>query len=305
VGVVDKQRIAFIGLGMMGNGMACRLVEQGFPLAVYNRTRDKAAEVEKLGARIADSPGDAARDADLVMVSLADQTVVSSLMDGDQGALSTLRQGGVVVDMSTVPPDYAREQADRLRASGFERLDACVLGNPFHARSGELRVMIGGPDQPVSALMNVFETVGKEVSHMGPNGMGATMKLVLNMLMGVQMPALAEALVFGEAAGLPRDKMLEMISGCGYSSPVMDFRCAIIGQRNFDFAAFKLGLMRKDMMLMLSESQKHGVPMPVSEASYAALTAARQMGLGDKDVAAIVAYQERVSGLDGYDWPGS
>jgi 3-hydroxyisobutyrate dehydrogenase len=301
---MDKQRIAFIGLGMMGNGMACRLAEQGFPLSVYNRTRDKAADVEKLGARIADSPADAASDADVVMVSLADQNVVSDLLWGDVGAIPALREGGYVVDMSTVPPDFARDEGERVRADGRRRLDACVLGNPFHARSGELRVMVGGPEEDVAALQNIFETIGKEVSRMGPNGMGATMKLVLNMLMGIQMPALAEALVFGEAAGLPREEMLKMIAGCGYSSPVMDFRCAIIGQRNFDFAAFKLGLMRKDMMLMLEESHKHGVPMPVSEASYAALTAARQMGLGDKDVAAMVAYQERIAGLPGYDWPG-
>jgi 3-hydroxyisobutyrate dehydrogenase len=301
---VDKHRIAFIGLGMMGNGMACRLVDQGFALAVYNRTREKAAEVQKLGARLADSPADAVHDADVVMVSLADQNVVTSMLDGDDGALSTLHDGGYVVDMSTVPPDFAREEAERLAARGLRRLDACVLGNPFHARSGDLRVMIGGSAEDAEALSDVFETIGKDVVHMGPNGMGATMKLVLNMLMGVQMPALAEALVFGEAAGLPRDRMLKMIAGCGYSSPVMDFRCAIIEQRNFDFAAFKLGLMRKDMMLMLAESQKHGVPMPVSEASYASLTAARQMGLGDKDVAAIVAYQERISGLPGYEWPG-
>jgi 3-hydroxyisobutyrate dehydrogenase len=300
---MEKQRIAFIGLGMMGNGMACRLTEQGFPLTVYNRTRDKAADVEKLGARIADSPADAAHEADVVMVSLADQNVVSTLLWGDDGAIGSLRQGGYVVDMSTVPPDFARAEAERVREQGRHRLDACVLGNPFHARSGDLRVMVGGAEEDAAALQGVFETIGKEVAYMGPNGMGATMKLVLNMLMGVQMPALAEALVLGEAAGLPRDKMLEMIDGCGYSSPVMDFRCKIIGQRNFDFAAFKLGLMRKDMMLTLEESHKLGVPMPVTEASYASLTAARQMGLGDKDVAAIVAYQERVSALPGYDWP--
>src|SRR5207248_2546472 len=289
---------------MMGNGMAIRLVQEGFPLAVYNRTKDKAEEVGKLGARIADSPADAAKDADVVMVSLADQNVVSRLLWGDDGAAEALREGGYVCDMSTVPPDFARAEAERMRAIGRRHLDACVLGNPFHARSGELRVMVGGPEEDATALQNVFETIGKEVSYMGPDGMGAMMKLVLNLLMGNQMPALAEALVFGEAAGLPRDRMLEMISGCGYSSPVMDFRCAIIGQRNFDFAAFKLGLMRKDLMLMLEESHKLGVPMPVSEASYAALTAARQMGLGDKDVAAMVAYQERVSGLNTYDWPG-
>lgn len=302
---MEKQRIAFIGLGMMGNGMACRLTEQGFPLAVYNRTRGKAEEVEKLGARIADSPADAARDADVVMVSLADQNVVSTLMWGDDGAIPALREGGYVCDMSTVPPDFARAEAEKVRAAGRHRLDTCVLGNPLHSRTGELRVMIGGAEEDAAALNNIFETIGKDVSYMGPDGMGATMKLVLNMLMGVQMPALAEALVFGEAAGLPRDQMLKMISGCGYSSGVMDFRCAIIGQRNFDLAAFKLGLMRKDMMLMLEESHKTGVPMPVSEASYASLTAAKQMGLGDKDVAAMVAYQERVSGLEGYDWPGS
>lgn len=300
---MEKQRIAFIGLGMMGNGIACRLTEQGFPMTVYNRTQEKAKNVAELGARIADSPADAARDADVVMVSLADQNVVSSLVWGDDGAMATLPQGGYLIDMSTVPPDYARDEAERLAEQGRHRLDACVLGNPFHARSGDLRVMVGGSEEDAKALQGVFETVGKEVAYMGPNGMGATMKLVLNMLMGVQMPALAEALVFGEMAGLPRDKMLEMIEGCGYSSPVMDFRCKIIGQRNFDFAAFKLGLMRKDVMLTLEECHKLGVPMPVTEASYAALTAARQMGLGDKDVAAIVAYQERVSGLPGYDFP--
>jgi 3-hydroxyisobutyrate dehydrogenase len=302
---MDKQRIAFVGLGMMGNGMACRLTELGFPMSVYNRTRDKAADVEKLGARIADSPADAARDADVVMVSLADQNVVSALLWGDDGAIGALREGGYVVDMSTVPPDFARAEADRVRDRGRHRLDACVLGNPFHARSGELRVMVGGAEDDAAALQGVFEAIGKEVAYMGPNGMGATMKLVLNMLMGVQMPALAEALVFGEAAGLPRAAMLEMIDGCGYSSAVMDFRCKIIGQRNFDFAAFKLRLMRKDMMLTLEECHKLAVPMPVTEASYASLTAASQMGLGDKDVAAMVAYQEYISALPGYDWPGT
>ncbi|HYB30315.1 MAG TPA: NAD(P)-dependent oxidoreductase [Solirubrobacteraceae bacterium] len=300
-----RPRIAFIGLGMMGNGMACRLADQGFPLSVFNRTREKASEVEKLGARITDSPADAAQTADVLMVSLADQNVVSSLLWGDDGAMVTLPEGGYVVDMSTVPPDYARTEAARVAESGGHRLDACVLGNPFHARSGELRVMVGGEETDAAALQPIFETIGKEVAYMGPAGMGATMKLVLNMLMGVQMPALAEALVLGEAAGLPREKMLQMISGCGYSSPVMDFRCQIIGQRNFDFAAFKLGLMRKDMMLTLEEAHKLGVPMPVTDASYSSLTAARSLGLGDKDVGAIVAYQERVSGISGYDWPGT
>jgi len=123
------------------------------------------------------------------------------------------------------------------------------------------------------------------------------------MLMGVQMPALAEAVVFGERAGLPRDKILRMIAGSGYSSPMMNFRCPMIGERAFRKAAFKLRLMRKDMMLVLADAQELGVPMPVAESAYAMLTAANQQGLGDLDVSAVVAFQERLTGMDDYPWP--
>src|SRR6185503_5348868 len=125
------------------------------------------------------------------------------------------------------------------------------------------------------AVKGILETIGKEVSYLGASGMGATMKLVLNMLMGVQMPALAEAVVFGERAGLPRAKILQMIASSGYSSPVMSFRCGMMGRRSFDQAAFKLALMRKDMMLVLEECQKLDVPIPVSETAYSMLTAAK------------------------------
>jgi 3-hydroxyisobutyrate dehydrogenase len=301
---MTKQRLAFIGLGGMGGGMASRLAEAGYDVSVYNRTRSKSEEVAQLGARVSDSPADAVSGADIVMLSLSDQHVVESLLFGPEGVVGSLPEGGFIVDMSTVPPDFARELAERVRASGHQALDACVLGNPMHARSGELRVMVGAKEADFEAVRDVLDVIGKELTYLGDNGMGATMKLVLNMLMGVQMPALAEAVVFGERAGLPRDKILEMIAASGYSSPVMAFRCAIMGQRNFGLAAFKLGLMRKDMMLVLDECQKLDVPMPVSEAAYAMLTAAKQQGLGDLDVAAMLAFQERMAGMDDYPWPG-
>ena len=300
----DKQRIAFIGLGVMGNGMACRLVEAGYDVTVYNRTRAKAEEVAGLGARVADSPADAAREADVVMLSLANQEIVARMLFDADGVFETLGEGGYILDMSTVPPDFPREVAARAREAGHHALDACVLGNPMHARQGEMRVMAGGEEQDFRAVEPLLEVLGKEVTYLGGSGMGATMKLVLNMLMGVQMPALAEAVVFGERAGLEREKVLEMIAKSGYSSPVMGFRCAIMGQRNFELAAFKLGLMRKDMTLVLGEAQKAGVPMPVTESAHAMLTAAQQQGLGDLDVAAMLAFQERMSGVQGYPWPG-
>jgi 3-hydroxyisobutyrate dehydrogenase len=300
-----KPAIAFIGLGVMGNGMACRLVDQGLEVAVYNRTREKTKEVGELGARVADTPADAARDAQVVMLSLANQDVVAALLYGEDGVFQTLPAGGFILDMSTVPPEFPRELAERARDAGFRALDACVLGNPMHARQGELRVMVGGAEPDFRSVEQLLELLGKEVTYLGASGMGAAMKLVLNMLMGVQMPALAEAVVLGERAGLQREQVLDMISKSGYSSPVMSFRCAIMAQRNFELTAFKLGLMRKDMALVLGEAQKHGVPMPVTESAHAMLTAAQQQGLGDLDVAAMLAFQERMSGLSGYDWPGA
>jgi 3-hydroxyisobutyrate dehydrogenase len=300
---VEKQRIGFIGLGSMGAGIASRLVESGYELAVYNRTRSKSEAVGALGARVADSPEDAARDADVLMLSLADQHVVSSMLFGSDGAGGALREGGYIVDMSTVPPDFARDLAERAQASGRRALDACVLGAPQHARIGELRVMVGAEEEDFRAVEDILEVIGKEVTYLGPNGLGATMKLVLNMLMGVQMPALAEAVVFGERAGLPREKILEMIASSGYSSPVMSFRCPMMGRRSFHQAAFKLALMRKDMMLVLAQAQELGVPLPVSETAYSMLTAANQQGLGEFDVSAVLAFQERLAGMDEYPWP--
>ena len=300
----NKQRIAFLGLGNMGLGMACKLAESGYELAVYNRTRSKGEEAEELGARLADSPADAAQEAEVVMLSLADQHVVDTMLFGEDGAMSAFPQGGLVVDMSTVPPSFARELAERVSEGGYRALDACVFGAPMHARQGELRVMVGGREEDMQAIDGILDTIGKEVTYLGGNGMGATMKLVLNMLMGIQMPALAEAVVFGEMAGIPRDKILQMIAGTGYSSPVMTFRCPMIGKREFENAMFKLGLMRKDMMLVLEQSHELSVPMPVTESAYAMLTAAKAQGLGDLDVAAIVALQERMSGMTDYPWPG-
>lgn len=300
---MELKRIGFIGLGGMGGGMASRLAESGYELAVYNRTREKAEPVAALGARVADSPAEAARDADVVMLSLSNQDVVEAMLFGPGGAADALREGGFILDLSTVPPAFARDLASRAQGEGKHALDTCVLGAPHHARSGELRVMVGGSEEDFAAVESILNTIGKEVTYLGPNGLGATMKLVLNMLMGVQMPALAEAVVFGERAGLPRDAILKMIAGSGYSSPVMNFRCPMMAERQFGRVAFALALMEKDMALVVDEAREHGVPMPVAETAKDALSQASEQGLGGFDVSAILAYQERLAGMDEYPWP--
>jgi 3-hydroxyisobutyrate dehydrogenase len=300
-----RPRIAFIGLGTMGLGMASRIAESGYQTAVYNRTRSKSERAAALGATIADSPADAARDADVVMLSLANKDVVTEMLFGDNGALGTLRKGGLIVDTSTVPPEFARELSAKARAAGYRSLDACVLGNPKQARDGELRVMVGGDQADVRAVDDVLRTIGREVTHLGGSGMGATMKVVLNMLMGVQMASLAEAVVLGERGGLSRNTVLDMIAASGFSSLVMKFRCEVMKARAFGNVSFKLALMRKDMVLAVEESHALGVPLPVAASALLMLTGAQQQGLGDLDVAAILAFQERQSGMENYPWPES
>src|SRR6476659_7388346 len=153
-------RLAYIGLGNMGLGMACRLAESGYDIAVYNRTRSKAEAAEKLGARVADSPADAASDADVVMLSLADEKAVSAMLHGDDGVFDSLKEGGYVLDMSTVSPDFARAESVRTRESGRRHLDACVYGAPMHARSGELRVMVGGEEADFRTVEPILGTIG-------------------------------------------------------------------------------------------------------------------------------------------------
>lgn len=300
---MSTQRLGFIGLGGMGSGMASRLAEAGYEVAVYNRTRSKGEALARLGARVVDSPREAALGADVIITSLADQHVVQAALTGRDGVFAGLRPGGYILDTSTVPPAFARDLAARASEAGYRAVDACVLGNPQHARNGELRVMVGADEADFHAVEGILGVIGKEVSYLGNNGMGATMKLVLNMLMGVQMVALAEAVVFGESAGLPRDKVLQMIAASGYSSPVMGFRCAMMDRRSFQQAVFKLSLMRKDMMLVLDECQSLSIPTPVAETAHAMLTAAKAQGLGDLDVAAVLPFMERLSGMSRYPWP--
>jgi len=297
--------IGFIGLGAMGSGMATRLVGSGFDVTVHNRTRSKSERLGRAGATVADSAADAAKEADLLLLSLATGAAVESTLFGERGAIDTLRPGALVANLSTVSPTFAQELAARLARTGHRCLDCCVLGNAQHAADGELRLMIGGDAEDFAAVREVFAALGKEVSHLGRHGLGATLKLVLNLLMGIEMQALSEALVFGERAGLPRDVVIRMIGSSGFCAPVMRFKLGSMAAREFEPANFRLSLMRKDVMLALAECQRLEVPMPASESAYSMLTAAVQQGLGDLDCAAILAFMERVSGLDGYPWPGA
>jgi 3-hydroxyisobutyrate dehydrogenase len=298
-------KIAFIGLGAMGGGMASRLLESGAHVTVYNRTRSKGEELAAKGAILADTPAEAAEGAEVVFLSLATSEVVETLLFGADGVVGTLPKGAVVADMSTVAPDFAVGLRDRLDETGHRGLDACVLGNAQHAKDGELRFMIGGAAEDVETIRPVIAHLAKEIVHLGESGKGATAKLALNLLMGVEMQALAEAVVFGEKAGLDRGTLIRLIAASGYSAPVMKFKAGVMARRAFENPDFRLKLMRKDLGLVLAETQRLGVPMPATAASHDWLTNASNQGLGEHDCASIIAILEQASGLTDYPWPGA
>jgi len=277
--------------------MAARLLDRGRDLVVWNRTAEKAAPLAARGAAVAASPVELARRVDVVLVSLADQDVVEDVVFGDDGVLAGLRPGGAVVETSTVAPAYACAAAERATGMGIGLLDARVVGNGRHAAQGELRFLVGGDDALVARLRPLLEDLGKEVLHLGSTGQAATMKLLLNMLMGIELQALAEAFTFGQRAGLPAELVHRAVSASGFSSPVMRFKGDVMRREAFDPPDFRLGLMRKDLALLRAEARRLGAVLPACEASYAVLTAALQAGLGDLDCAAVVRQVRALSGV--------
>ncbi|HEX4831700.1 MAG TPA: NAD(P)-dependent oxidoreductase [Trebonia sp.] len=296
-------RIGFLGLGAMGAPMAVRLAESGFSVTAYNRTAERAAPLAEQGVRPVATPAEAAAEADVLVLSLATAEAVEQVLSGPDGALAAAPPGTLVADTSTVSPEAARAQAATVAAAGHRALDTCIVGNAMHARDGELRFMIGGDEADVLVLRPVLDVLGKEVVHVGGHGMGATAKVTMNLLMGVQLQALAEAVVFGEQAGLPREQLLSMIAASGFSSPVMRFKAGVMSRRAFGQADFRLRLMRKDLLLALAGGQQLGIPMPATTASYEVATMAVNAGYGDQDCAAVLAAMEQIAGTTGKGTP--
>ncbi|MBA2559653.1 MAG: NAD(P)-dependent oxidoreductase, partial [Propionibacteriales bacterium] len=269
----------------------------GFTVVVYNRTPERAVSLLAAGASTADTPREAVNGAEIALVSLSDEAAVDALVLGPDGVASGLADNAVLIDASTVSPEHPVALARALSARGIHFVEGRVLGNPGHARSGVLRIMAGGSIEDVDAVWPLFEALGKQVHHVGPVGAAASLKLVFNLLLATQITGLAEALALAQRAGLDRSVTLRAISGSGYSSPVMSFRCGLMATRSYEPAAFRLALMAKDVQYALLKAASVGVTMPVIEASHAELASAVASGLGDKDLAAVLEVQEAAAGL--------
>lgn len=279
-------RIAFLGLGGMGGGMAHRLLDRGFRLTVFNRTAERASGLVAAGATRCETAGDAVAGAPTVLVSLADELAVETVVLRD--AVPHLEPGALVIDTSTVSPAFSRAAAERIARAGGRRVEACVLGNPVQARSGGLRVLAAGDDADLDRARPVLDALGHQVVQVGPTGMAATMKLAFNLLIAAQTASLAEAVVYGQRAGLDRDLLLTAIQKSGFASMVMAFRAEIMRTRAYAPAAFRARLMAKDLRLVLAEAGALDLRLPVTECAQARFEAMVAAGDGDLDMAAVL-----------------
>ncbi|WP_410618182.1 NAD(P)-dependent oxidoreductase [Amycolatopsis sp. cmx-8-4] len=279
-------RIGVIGLGMMGGGMARALLTAGFEVTAHNRTAAKAAPLAEAGARIAASPAEAAADADVVLLSLADEAAVTQVVF--DGLAPQLRPGLTIVDTSTVSPAFAQEITERLDALGVRRVEACVIGNPKMAATGELRVFVAGERAWADDVSGVLSALGRDVRYLGGPGSAGVLKLAFNLLLGVQTAGLAEAVALAESMGMERDLLLDAFDNSGWRSPVLAFRADFMRRRSYRPAAFRTTLMHKDLRLATTEAERHGAALPLTSRAAERFEELLDAGRGDDDAAAVV-----------------
>ena len=279
--------IAFLGLGIMGVGMAARLLNAGFSVTAWNRSADRAEPLRERGARIAASPRDAASTADVIIAMVADDSASRTIWTGDDGALAGAKPGAVAIECSTLSPAWVAELAQLAAARGCGFVDAPVTGSKPQAAAGELLFLVGGDAAVVERVRPVLEPMSRDVVHLGPVGSGARMKLVNNFVAAVQACALAEGLAFIEACGLDPQAAMGVLMNGAPGSPLVKTVGARMMARDYSVNFF-MRLMRKDVGYAIEEAQRCGVPLKTGAMAAALFDAAIADGRGEQDFAAVV-----------------
>ena len=282
-----KQQITFLGLGLMGSGMARRLLGAGFPLTVFNRNRDKATAFAKDGARIAESPRDAAKAADVIVSMVADDNASRAMWLGENGALAGVKPGTVLIESSTITPGWVKDLAEAALARHCELIDAPVTGSKNQAAAGELNFLVGGPATALEKARPVLSAMSRSITHLGGSGSGALLKLLNNFLCGVQAASFAEAMVLIERSGLERTKALEVLLGGAPGSGLGKTVTTRMAARDYT-PNFLLQLMAKDLGYALQEGERHSVPMKTAGCALEIFKQAVAGGDGGKDFSAVV-----------------
>jgi len=278
--------VAFLGLGVMGTGMALRLVEAGFAVTVWNRNPARTEPLQAAGAGAATSPREAAASADFIISMLADDQASRAVWLGDHGALAGAKRGAVAIECSTLSPAWVQELAGETARCGCAFLDAPVTGSKPQAAAGEVLFLVGGDAHTLERARPVLQPMSRDIVHMGPVASGARMKLINNFMSAVQSVALAEALAFSGACGLGRAAALAVLTNGAPGSPIVKTVGARMMSRDYS-VNFLMSLMRKDMAYAIEEARRCGVELRTGAAAAGRFDEAMARGLGDQDFAAV------------------
>lgn len=284
---MTNRKIAVLGLGLMGGGMARQLLAAGFDVTVWNRSPDKATALGQAGARIAATPADAAMGADIVVAMLADDDVSRNVWTGEDGALAAMAPGAIAIESSTLTGDWVFDLARQAAAQGVGFLEAPVTGSRDQAAQGTLRFLVGGEADSIATARSAFDAMGSALVHLGPVGSAATVKLANNFLCGVQAASLAEAIALFEKHGLDVEQAVSILFDGAPASPMVKG----VGRRMLDrdYAPhFLVPLMAKDLGYAAQALSDVGIRPSIAQAARERFLEADGAGEGHRDIAAIV-----------------
>ncbi len=282
-------KIGFIGLGIMGSSMAANLLKKGYSLIVYNRTPAKARLMVEQGAIQAGTPAAVGEQADVLFTMLGSPLAVQDMAEGEDGFLRRMKKGALWVDCSTVNPSFSLQMADHAAKAGVNFMDAPVFGSRKAAERGELTFYVGGRTEDVEFCRPLLEAIGNRVEHIGDQGMGASIKVCFNLMLGQAMLGLSEAIHLGESLGLPRSVLLEALLNAPVTAPTLAGKRSRIESGRFD-PDFYLQWMRKDLQLAAQTGYEQNIPLPITNAAKEVYTLAVKAGLGEEDYSAIFKY---------------
>jgi 3-hydroxyisobutyrate dehydrogenase-like beta-hydroxyacid dehydrogenase len=288
--------LGFVGLGVMGGEMVNRLLGKGHTVTGYNRTRTKAEWLVKRGMKWADSPRAVSTAADITFSMVTNSAALEAIVEGPDGVLTSLSAGKILVDMSTVSPEVSQSIAAKVRQKGSDMLDAPVSGSVITLQEGKLSVMVGGRAETFERVKSVLYDLGPKVTHVGDNGLALVMKIATNLSLAVQMLAFSEGVLLAEKSGIARETAVDVLTHSAVASPMIQYRGPFVLKMPEE-AWFNVNMMQKDMLLALELGRKVDVPMPTTAVSNEFLTAARGMGLVEKDFAVVFDVLAQMSGV--------
>jgi 3-hydroxyisobutyrate dehydrogenase len=281
------QHIAVLGLGIMGGGIARNLLKAGYPLAVYNRTKQKAQPLIDAGATWADSPRAAAEGADIVISVVGDDAASRGIWLGEQGALGAMKQNAVALECTTLSVGWVREMASQAQAKGVRFVDAPMAGSKAAAAAGQLTLFVGARAELFEELRPVLAAFATNVIHFGPTGSGAMYKLINNMIAATHATALAEGIAMAEKAGLDMNTVLQTITTGAVGSPIVKMKAQQMVSRDHTDTNFALRWMHKDLTYALRAADELGVAVPDAALAHELLRMAMQRGWADQDFAVV------------------